>query len=186
MSTTARLLSLAELEAGLGEIARSPRDAGTVEMIVCRPNRGERQVLDEGQLDLDQGLVGDNWKARGSWLHKGAPADINAQLTLMNVRAIAHIAQARDRWALAGDQLFVDLDLSFENLPPGTRLKIGSTTVEVTAEPHLGCGQFAARYGKDSVRFVNSEVGKKMRLRGLNARIIEPGTIRAGDSIVKA
>jgi len=170
-------LTFAELEAGLDQIRASPRDLGTVEMIVRRPRSEQREVLASARLDPDAGLVGDRWGAvtprRGE------------QLTLMNSRTIALLAQDRARWPLAGDQLYVDLDLSKENLPPGTRLAVGDAVIEVSAEPHTPCRKFRARYGVDAVRFVGSEVGKELQLRGINARIVAAGDVRAGDAIRK-
>ncbi|MGD9647283.1 MAG: MOSC domain-containing protein [Pirellulales bacterium] len=177
--------SLAELDAGLDAIRRAPRDAGRLELIVRRPAPGQREVVELGQLDLHEGLVGDNWRARGNRHTPDGSADINSQLTLMSSRAIALIAVDQSRWPLAGDQLFVDLDLSKENLPAGTRLAIGSAVVEVTAPPHLGCKLFANRYGVDAVKWVNSAIGKELRLRGLNARVVTPGTVRVGDVVHK-
>jgi MOSC domain-containing protein YiiM len=91
----------------------------------------------------------------------------------------------QDHWQLAGDQLFIDLDLSEENLPPGTQLAMGTAVIEVTAEPHTGCGKFIARFGVDAVKFVNSPIGQRLRLRGVNARVVRSGRIRVGDSIRK-
>jgi MOSC domain-containing protein YiiM len=174
-------LSLTELEAGLDEIRRSPKDAGALRLIVRRPQVNTREVLQEGQLDLVQGLVGDTWAARvGFRSHTGGAAR-DTQINVMNARAIGLVAQSADRWALAGDQLFIDLDLSADNLPPGTRLALGSAIIEVTEEPHTGCGKFAARFGVDAVKFVNSTEGKRLRLRGLNARVVQPGLVRVGD-----
>ena len=164
-----------ELQAGLDEIRRAPKDGGVLRLIVRRPQMNAREVLDEGQLDLARGLVGDTWSAgRG-------PAHPDKQLNIMNARAIALVAQSTDRWALAGDQLYIDLDLSTGNLPTGTRLALGSAVIEVTGEPHTGCGKFAARFGIDAVKFVNSREGEKLRLRGLNAKVVVPGVIRVGD-----
>ncbi len=140
--TSVRHLTAAELEAGLEEIRRSPKDGGLLRLIVRRPATDEREVLEEGVLDLSRGLVGDNWKARGSSATADGSAHPEMQLNVMNARAIALIAQARERWQLAGDQLYVDLDLSGENLPAGTRLALGSAVIEVTAEPHTGCKKF--------------------------------------------
>ncbi len=172
--------SAAELEAGLDEIRRSPAGEGTVELIVRRPAEDEREVLDAGELDLDEGLVGDVWRAKA-----GESAGSDNQLTVMNARVVALLAGDPDRRALAGDQLYVDLDLSAENLPPGTRLALGAAVIEVTALPHTGCGKFSARFGGDAARFVNSPEGRALRLRGVNAKVVEPGTVRRGDSIRK-
>jgi len=103
----------------------------------------------------------------------------------MNARAAALVAGSRERWPLAGDQLYVDLDLGLANLPPGTRLYVGSAVIQVTAEPHRGCGKFSRRFGVDAMRWVNSAVGRELNLRGINARIVRPGTVRPGDPIRK-
>jgi MOSC domain-containing protein YiiM len=172
--------TVAELEAGLGEILGAPADDGIVELVVRRPAEGEREILEEAELVVDEGLVGDSWVDRHEYDPGGA-----AQLTLMNTRAIALIAAGRDQWPLAGDQLFVDLDLSEENLPPGTRLALGSAVIEVSEMPHTGCAKFSSRFGSDALRFVNSPEGRRLRLRGLNARIVVSGTVRRGDRIRK-
>jgi MOSC domain-containing protein YiiM len=177
-------LTTMQLEAGLAAIRQSPRTVGTVELIVARPAVDERVTLDEAQLDLDEGLVGDSWRARGNG-RTGGPPDPDTQLNVMNARAIALVAQDRSRWALAGDQLYLDLDLSGDNLPPGTRLALGTAIIAVTAKPHRGCAKFSGRFGRDALRFVNSPVGRQLRLRGLNARIIQPGTVRRGDTVHK-
>jgi MOSC domain-containing protein YiiM len=177
--------STAELEAGLDEIRQSPAGEGTVELIVRRPAEDEREVLAEGALDLDEGLVGDVWRAKAIARADGVPVGPDNQLTVMNARVIALLAGDPDRWALAGDQLYVDLDLSAANLSPGARLALGSAVIEVTALPHTGCGKFTARFGGGAARFVNSPEGRALRLRGLNAKVVEPGTVRRGDSIRK-
>jgi MOSC domain-containing protein YiiM len=168
-----------ELEAGLDDVRLAPADEGTVELIVRRPAEGEREVLDEGTLDTAVGLVGDRWSA------SGGAANPDTQLTLINVRLLALISPERERWPLAGDQLCVDLDLSEDNLPPGTRLAIGDAEIEVTAEPHTGCAKFSARFGSDALRFINSPVGRSLHLRGINARVVMPGIVRAGETIRK-
>jgi MOSC domain-containing protein YiiM len=170
----------AQLEAALAEIRRSPAEVGSVELIVRRPQTNEREVLAEGTLDQASGLVGDGWRD-GS--QAGKP---DTQLTLMNARAIAVLAHERERWPLAGDQLYVDLDLSEDNLPPGTRLTLGSAVVEVTDEPHTGCAKFSGRFGKDALRWVSTPEGRALRLRGMYAKVIEAGTVRSGDEIRKA
>ena len=183
--TTMPHLTTEQLKAGLDEIRRSPSDNGVLEMLVRRPQTLEREILQEGQLDLALGLVGDNWKARGSRMTDDGAAHPEMQLNLMNSRAAQLVAQSKDRWHLAGDQLFVDLDLSGENLPPGTRLSIGSAIIEVTPVPHTGCAKFVERFGADAMKFVNSPVGKELRLRGINAKVVQPGIVKVGDRIKK-
>ncbi|HEY6276095.1 MAG TPA: hypothetical protein VIX86_07165 [Streptosporangiaceae bacterium] len=178
-------LSTAELEAGLDVVRGSPPDHGTVELIVRRPAVDEREVLPEAELDVVVGLVGDNWPARGSTSTPDRSPQPDAQLTVMNSRAALLVAQVPERRKLAGDQLYVDLNLSPANLPPGTRLAVGSAVIEVSGRPHLGCVKFAARFGKDAWRFVNSRTGRELRLRGLNARILVSGTVRLGDTVRK-
>lgn len=168
------------LDASLDEIRRSPAGAGTVELIVRRPAVDEREVVAEGVLDLEEGLRGDTWRARGSG---SGPANPEAQVTLMNARAAAAVAGWRERWPLAGDQLFVDLDLSVESLPPGTQVRVGEAIVEISELPHTGCAKFSARFGSDALRWVNSPEGRALRLRGVNARVVAGGTVRPGDAI---
>jgi MOSC domain-containing protein YiiM len=178
-----RYLTLEELEANLGLISQSPVDSGQLDLIVRRPGVDEREVLSEGLLDLHLGLVGDTWSSRSSSNTSGGPLNTDRQLTLMNSRVIELLAQTKERWPLAGDQLFIDLDLSATALPPGTRLKIGMAVVEITAKPHTGCAKFAERFGRDELLFVNAPTLQELRLRGVNARVIEPGLIRTGDPV---
>ena len=154
---------------------------GVVELIVRRPAEGEREVLEEAELDLEQGLVGDRW-----WKGPradGEPQDTSAQLTVMSVGALEQIEPDRSRWPLAGDQLYVDLDIAHDTLPAGALLEIGSAVIEVTEAPHTGCGKFTARFGSEATRLVNSKDGRRSRLRGMNARVVTPGTVRVGDAI---
>jgi len=178
-------LSMKELEAGMEHIRQAPKDNGVLKMIVRRPKQDEREVIREGQLDLSEGLMGDNWKVRGSKHTADHSANLNAQITIMNARAIALVAQDEERWALAGDQLYVDLSLSDDNLPPGTRLAIGSAILEVSAQPHTGCSKFSARFGVDAMKFVNSKEGKHLHLRGINTQVIRGGIIHVGDRVRK-
>lgn len=172
------------LEAGLDAVRAAPADDGRVELIVRRPEVDAREVVEEATLDLEDGLVGDNWHVKPS-LKTGAP-NPDAQLTVMNARVTALVAgEERERWALAGDQLYVDLDLSYRNLPPGTRLHVGEAVIEVTAEPHRGCGKFSSRFGVEALKFVNSAVGRELNMRGINTRIVTGGVVRTGDPVVK-
>jgi hypothetical protein len=172
-------------EAGLETIRQAPADAGTVELIVRRPAVEAREVVDECELDLAAGLVGDNWLTRGSRAMADGSANPKAQLTVMSSRLAELVVGERKQWSLAGDQLYVDFDLAKENVPPGTRLAVGSAIIEVTDEPHTGCAKFSARFGSDALRFINSPVGRELNLRGVNARVIEPGRVRRGDAVRK-
>jgi len=178
-------LAMDRLIEGLPVIAASPKDRGVLELIVRRPAVGERVSMREGVLDLNEGLVGDSWKMRASSRTADGSPHPDMQINVMNSRVIALLAQDDGRWELAGDQLFVDLDLSAANLPPGTRLSLGSAVIEITAQPHTGCHKFLSRFGEDAVKFVNSKAGSDMRLRGLNAKVVRAGTIRVGDTVSK-
>lgn len=169
-----------DLAAGLDRVRQSPADEGVVELIVRRPEVEERELLDEGELDVEHGLVGDCWGTRAT------RPNPKAQLTLMNARSAALIAgEDRGDWALAGDQIFVDLDLSGANLPAGTRLAVGEALVEVTDLPHMGCEKFTRRFGADARAFVNSPEGLELNLRGINTSVVQGGTVRRGDAVRK-
>lgn len=176
-----RQLSTEELEQGLDNILASPTDNGALELIVRRPNVDERESLETGRLDTEEGLVGDNWLSRGSRHMPNGEADPEMQINIMNARVVALVADEPDRRELAGDQLYLDMDLSPENLPPGTQLEIGASVIEVTDPPHTGCKKFAARFGKEAVVFVNAGQGKKLNFRGINAKVIQSGDIKVGD-----
>jgi hypothetical protein len=178
-------LTAEELQAALPQIAQSPRDNGELKLIVRRPANGQREVLEKGELDLVLGLVGDNWKTRGSRHMADGSANPNSQVTIMNSRVIALLAREEGRWPLAGDQLYVDFDLTASNIPAGTQLAIGSAVVEVTAQPHAGCKKFAERFGVESVEYMNSPEQKEMQLRGINSKVVQAGVIRVGDVVRK-
>ena len=174
------------LEDGLAQVRLSPRETGRLELIARRPAVEEREVIEEAELDVVQGLVGDCWQTRGSSSTPDGSANPDAQITLMNARVAALLAGERERWPLAGDQLYVDFDLSGDNLPAGTRLVIGSAVIEVTALPHTGCGKFVRRFGIDAQKLVNSTVGRELNLRGVNTKVVVGGTVRVGDTIRRA
>lgn len=178
-------LTTPRLEDRLDHIRSSPTDIGRVELIVRRPAVDEREVLDEGVLDLAEGLVGDTWRMRGSSRTSDGSAHPEMQLNVINARLSSLVAVDPERRALAGDQLHLDLDLSEANLPPGTRLALGSAVIEVTGIPHSGCAKFRARFGADALRFVNSPTGRSLRLRGLNAKVVVAGSVRQGDDVRK-
>ena len=181
----AKQLTMDELTAGLDQIRQSPADDGEVRMIMRRPAVNERELLEEGQLDLAQGLVGDDWSTRGSQMTPPREPNPEPHLTLMTARVAELVSGDRERWALAGDQLYVDFDIGMDNAPAGTQLSIGSAVIEVTAEPHTGCKKFVERFGMPAMEFVNSPEGKRMCLRGINTKVVTAGTIRRGDSVKK-
>lgn len=174
-----------ELEAGLDHIRQSPKDEGSLELIVCRPKIEHREILDEARLDVERGLIGDNWNLRKSTRTSDGSPHPDMQINIMNVRAVALVAQEKERWPLAGDQLYLDLDLSKNNLPAGARISIGSAILEVTPPPHTGCQKFVARFGLDAMKFVNSEIGRELCLRGINAKVVQSGIIRVGQTAKK-
>ena len=175
---------LHELRGWLDRIRAAPSTDGRIELIVRRPAVGAREVVTRGSLCTTNGLTGDNWNVKPT--NATGKPNPKAQLTLMNARAAGAIAGERDRWPLAGDQLYVDFDLSAANIPPGTRLAVGVAEIEVTDEPHLGCGKFVRRFGVDAQKFVNSPAGRELGLRGINARVVQPGRIRVGDRVTKS
>ncbi len=174
-----------ELEAHLPDIVASPADNGVLRAIVIRPKSGDRTMLEACDISLAGGVHGDNW-ALGCWkvTENGKPHP-DVQICIMNARTIAAIAGARENWAPAGDNLFIDLDLTRENLPAGQKLAIGSAIIEVTAEPHNGCQNFVDRYGRDATVFVNTGEGRKLRLRGIYARVVKDGRVSVGDTVRK-
>ena len=180
MAGVIKHLTMAELEAGLDEIRAAPKDEGVLQLIVRRPRIEEREILEEGELDPVKGLVGDSWITRRSSRTGDGSAHSDMQLNIINARVAALVAQHKDRWQLAGDQLYIDMDLSAENLPPGTQLAIGTALIEVTPQPHTGCKKFVSRFGLEAMKFVNSSVGRELHLRGINARVVQPGVIRVG------
>jgi hypothetical protein len=176
---------LTRLEESLDHIRQAPKDGGTVELIVARPAVDQRETLSEGRLEVGGGLSGDTWRVRGNSRTPDGSADPDTQLTMMGARVAAAIAGERELWPLAGDQLYVDLDLSLANLPPGSRVQIGSAVIEFSEPPHTGCAKFSARYGNQAQVFVNSATGRELRLRGANCRVVVAGTVRQGDAIRK-
>ena len=174
-----------ELEAGLDHLRQSPKDNGLLDLIVCRPAVNERKILDIAELDVEMGLIGDTWPMRGSSKTADGGPHPEMQINIMNSRAVALVAQQRERWPLAGDQLFIDMDLSKENLPAGSRFNLGTAILEVTAPPHTGCQKFVSRFGLEAMKFVNSEIGRQLCLRGINAKVVKGGTIQIGEKATK-
>jgi len=174
-----------QLQAGLDHVLGAPADGGRVELIVARPAEEQRQLLQRARFEPGRGLTADIWSVRPT-SKTGAP-NPDAEVTLMGARPAALVAGSREpaSWAPAGDQLYADLDIGVANLPPGTRLAIGTAVLEVTAEPHLGCGKFIRRFGTEAMKLVNSERGRELRLRGVNLRVVEAGEVAVGDTVRK-
>jgi hypothetical protein len=180
MESTVKHLTMAELEAALEHLREAPKDEGVVQLIVCRPDVEQRTVLAEAELDPFKGLIGDNWIVRGSSKTPDGSAHPEMQINIMNSRVTALVAQDKERWPLAGDQLYIDMDLSKENLPAGARIQVGSAVLEVSPLPHTGCHKFVARFGVEAMKFVNSEVGRELCLRGINAKVVQGGVVKVG------
>lgn len=176
---------MAELESALDHLRDSPKDDGVVQLIVRRPRVAEREVIEEAELDPVNGLLGDNWNVRGSSKTADGGPHPDMQINIMNARVADLVSQDKERWSLAGDQFFIDMDLSKENLPAGSRIAIGSAVLEVSPLPHTGCHKFIARFGVDAMKFVNSAVGKELCLRGINAKVIQAGVVRLGATAKK-
>src|SRR6185436_3061562 len=185
METTVKHLTTEELEAALDHLREAPKDEGVLQLIVCRPAVDQRQVLDLAELDPFKGLIGDNWVVRGSSKTPDGSPHPEMQINIMNSRVTALVAQDKERWPLAGDQLYIDMDLSKENLPAGSRIAVGSAVLEVSPFPHTGCYKFVSRFGVDAMKFVNSDVGKELCLRGINAKVVEGGLVKVGHTARK-
>ena len=185
MQAELKHLSAAELEAGLDEIRISPKDQSVLDLIVSRPEEDARETMELADLHVEVGLVGDTWRDRPSIRSGDGKAHPDMQITMMNSRVAALVAQSNDRWPLAGDQLFVDLDLSKVNVLPGTRISVGAAILEVTNQPHTGCEKFAARFGIDALKLISSPIGRELQLRGINLKVVHGGEIRPGDAVKK-
>jgi len=185
IETTMKHLTMDELEAALDHLRDAPKDDGRVHLIVRRPTVNEREVLEEAELDTVLGLIGDSWNVRASSKTPDGSPHPEMQINIMNARVTALVAQDKDRWALAGDQLYIDMDLSKENLPAGSRLAIGSAVLEVSPLPHTGCHKFVSRFGVDAMKFVNSAVGRELCLRGINAKVVQAGVVKVGHTAKK-
>ncbi len=185
MQAEIKHLSTADLEAGLDEIRNSPKDQSVLDLIVSRPEEDAREVMELADLNVEVGLVGDTWRNRPSIRSADGKAHPDMQITMMNSRVAALVAQSKDRWPLSGDQLFADLDLSKSNVPPGTRISVGSAILEATDQPHTGCGKFAGRFGVEALKLVSSPAGQELQLRGINLKVVQGGEIKPGSAVKK-
>ena len=183
LGNEARHRSTEELEAALRNIREAPATSGTIQLIVRRPAEDAREVLSEARINADEGIEGDTWSQRGTSLSADGGPHPNKQITIMNSRAAEAVIGPIERWPLAGDQIYADLDIGHEALPAGTQLTVGDAVLEVAVEPHTGCAKYAARFGSEALRFVNTGEGRELRLRGVNCRVVRPGTVRVGDAV---
>jgi MOSC domain-containing protein YiiM len=177
-----------QLDAGLDAVREAPADEGALRLIVARPEREQRRLLEAGTLEVGGGLTEDMWSRRSSSTTVDGGPNPEAEVTVMNARStalLAHEPEPGERWAEAGDQLYVDFDISEANLPPGARFAVGDAVLEVTDTPHTGCGKFIKRYGVEAQKFVNSPEGRALRLRGVNTRVVVPGNVAVGDAVRK-
>src|SRR5215211_3770573 len=185
MESTVKHLTMQQLEAALDHLRGAPKDDGVLQLIVRRPQIDDREVIEEAELDPVLGLIGDSWSRRGSSKSVDGGPHPEMQINIMNSRVTALVAQELARWPLAGDQLYIDMDLGHENLPPRSRIAIGSVVLEVSALPHTGCIKFVSRFGAEAMQFVNSPLGKKLCLRGINAKIIQGGIVKVDQTARK-
>lgn len=176
--------TMSELTAALPHIRAAPAE-GEVRAIVVRPSAGQREMPDSVEISLARGVHGDHWE-HGCWLstEDGQPHP-DVQVCLMPARVIEAIAGDVSNWAPAGDNLFIDMDLTPDNCPPGTRLALGTAELVITAEPHKGCGSFVERYGREACAFVNVGEGGRLKLRGIYGRVTRDGRVSVGDRVRK-
>ncbi|MBL1275715.1 MAG: hypothetical protein COB30_006485 [Ectothiorhodospiraceae bacterium] len=177
--------TLPEIKEKMDWVLAAPKDNGRVELLVVRPAVNQRETPQQVMFTPQLGVVGDNWLADCWKKRPNGESDPEVQVAIMNARMIEVLTQDKALWPLAGDQLFVDLDLSENNLAVGDRLQIGATVLEITAEPHQGCGKFKQRFGAKAMAFVNSTTGDAHRLRGVYAKIVREGMVSVLDSITK-
>ncbi|MEM7334639.1 MAG: MOSC domain-containing protein [Chloroflexota bacterium] len=182
---TKTILDMTQLNEGIPVILESPKNNGRIDLITIRPATNERVLKDEVEISIENGVEGDNWKTRGSNSMPDKSSNPEAKITIMNSRVIKHITQSDSGWEWAGDQFFVEMDLSEENLPAGQQLQLGTAVLEVSAVPHTGCAKFVARFGKDAHKFVNNQYGRSQRFRGVNLKVIKGGTVKVGDTAQK-
>jgi hypothetical protein len=173
------------LDAGLAHIQASPADQGKLDMIVVRPSKRQRATPNHVHLSARGGVEGDHW-AMGCWksLPDGSP-DPSVQVAIMNSRCLDLISPTKAAWALAGDNLIIDLDLSTQNLIAGQRIEIGTAMLEITAVPHNGCALFKDRFGTDALKFISAPSSRQLRLRGVYAKVIQDGDVLIGDIVKK-
>lgn len=168
-----------------GLLAAAPKDEGRLDLIVMRPDAEARVLPERIEVTAGDGLPGDHWKHGAGNMREDGTADPDAQICIMMSGCIEAIAGPRENWAPAGDNFFLDMDLTPANMPPGTRFSIGTAEFVVTARPHNGCQKFIDRYGRDACLFVNTGAGKDLRLRGIYARVTKDGTVGLGDRVRK-
>ena len=166
----------------------SPRDNGVVKLLVIRPETHVRTLPNAVVVSVEQGVVGDKWEAECTIKLENGKSNPDLQIAIINTKVIKEIAQSdfdMDRLALAGDNIYADLNLCEENMPVGQQIQIGNTLLEVTPFPHFGCKKFSERYSVEDLKVVNSTAGKPQHLRGIYVKVIKNGSISIGESIKK-
>lgn len=171
-----RFLPLDVLETRLAELPPAPRDLGTLTLIVRRREGGTRELLERVALTPEEGLPGDAWGRR-------PPLNPEAQLAVIQTDIAELIANGQPL-PLFGDNLFLNLDLSRENLPTGSRLRVGAAVLEVTPKPHNGCAKFHARFGAAALRFASHPDRRHLNLRGIYLKVVEGGELAVGDAVM--
>ena len=167
-----------ELEALWSAAPPPPRERGSVRLLCVRRAPSEHETPESVEVTVSEGLVGDRWSRATA--HDPDP---DSQVTLMMAGVAELVAAAEQPLHEAGDNILVDYDISVDNLPVGSRLRIGEAVLEVSATPHTGCSKFSGRFGQDALRWVNWRYWRERRLRGVNCRVVSGGTVRLGDAV---
>lgn len=170
-----RYATLEHLERRLAALPEAPRNHGLVGLLVRRGEGGLREMPDRARLTPDGGVPGDAWGRQKE-------PSLEAQIAVMQID-VAELITNGQPLTLFGDGLFLALDLSAANLPPGSRVRAGAATLEVTPKSHNGCRKFLSRFGADALRFVSKPDLRHRNLRGIYMRVVEGGEVATGDPV---
>lgn len=170
-----RHLGRAALEAGIAAL-RAPADRGTVDLLVARGPAGERRLAPEAWLTIGGGMPGDRWVSQTKY-----GPDYQLATTRSDLARLFANGQPLE---LHGDNLYLTLDLSRDNLPEGTLIRAGEALLVVTAAAHDGCKKWVQRFGLGPMQLNLDPAYRAQRLRGLYLRVLEEGRVRVGDAAV--